>query len=167
MSDPRYPERTGNGVNGKTIYSEGVYVGYRWFDKENIDPLFPFGFGLSYSDFSYSRLKAEKASDGGFDVTVVIRNKGAAPADEVPQVYLSAPSEAPEGIQFPVRTLAAFDRIHLAAGAAKTITLHVAPRQLQYWSTRDQKWMISKGKRALSVGASSRDLRLRTVITIR
>jgi beta-glucosidase len=167
VSDPRYPERTGNGVNGKTIYSEGVYVGYRWFDKENIDPLFPFGFGLSYSDFSYSRLKAEKASDGGFDVTVVIRNKGAAPADEVPQVYLSAPSEAPEGIQFPVRTLAAFDRIHLAAGEAKTITLHVAPRQLQYWSTRDQKWMNSKGKRALSVGASSRDLRLRTVITIR
>jgi beta-glucosidase len=52
VSDPRYPERTGNGVNRKTTYSEGVYVGYRWFDKENVDPLFPFGYGLSYSKFN-------------------------------------------------------------------------------------------------------------------
>jgi beta-glucosidase len=59
-----------------------------------------------------------------------------------------------------VRALAAFDRIHLAAGEAKTVTLHVAPRQLQYWSPKDGKWVAASGKRMVSVGASSRDLRV-------
>ena len=85
-------------------------------------------------------------------------------SDEVPQVYLSAPFEIPAGVQFPVRALVAFDRIHLAAGEAKTVTLHVEPRQLQYWSTADSKWVTATGKRTLSVGASSRDLRVEQAI---
>jgi beta-glucosidase len=85
-------------------------------------------------------------------------------SDEVPQVYLGAPAAIPTGIQFPVRSLAAFDRIHLAAGEAKTVTLHVPQRQLQYWSTKDGKWITATGKRTLSVGASSRDLRLNQTI---
>jgi len=66
----------------------------------------------------------------------------------------------PDGVQFPVRALVGFDRVHLAAGEAKTVTLHVAPRQLQYWSTKEGKWVTATGKRILSVGASSRDLRV-------
>ncbi len=163
-SDPRFPERSGTPADGRTVYSEGVNVGYRWFDKEHIEPLFPFGYGLSYSQFAYSRLKVEKTSDGGRDVTLTIKNTGAMPADEVPQVYLGGASDAPEGVQFPVRALVAFDRIYLAAGETKTITLHVPPRQLQYWSTQEGKWVTAKGARTLSVGASSRDLRLQTVI---
>jgi beta-glucosidase len=163
-SDPRFPERSSSPADGRTVYSEGVNVGYRWFDKEHIEPLFPFGYGLSYSRFAYSRLKVEKTSDGGRDVTLTIKNTGAMPADEVPQVYLSGASDAPEGVQFPVRALVAFDRIHLAAGETKTITLHVPLRQLQYWSTQEGKWVTAKGARTLSVGASSRDLRLQTVI---
>jgi beta-glucosidase len=147
-------------VNGKTTYSEGVNVGYRWFDKEKIAPLFPFGYGLSYTTFAYSGLKVEKASDGGLDVIVDLKNTGSVDSDEVPQVYLGAPSEIPTGVQFPVRALVAFDRIHLAAGEAKTVTLHVAPRQLQYWSTKEGKWVTATGKRTVSVGASSRDLRV-------
>jgi len=85
-------------------------------------------------------------------------------SDEVPQVYLGAPSEVPDGVQFPIRSLVAFDRIHLNAGESKTITLHVAPRQLQYWSTKEQKWIAASGKRTISVGASSRDLRLHQTI---
>jgi beta-glucosidase len=166
VSDPRYPERTGNGVNRKTTYSEGVYVGYRWFDKENVDPLFPFGYGLSYSKFTYSQLKVDRTSDGGLQVTFIMQNTGAVPADEVPQAYLSAPSDIPQGVQFPVRALVAFNRVHLAAGERKAVTLRVSPRQLQYWSTQDQKWLLAKGKRTLSVGASSRDLRLQTVIDL-
>jgi beta-glucosidase len=163
-TDPKYPERSNRGDHGKTTYTEGVNVGYRWFDKENIAPLFPFGHGLSYTTFAYSGLKVEKASDGGLDVSVAIKNTGGADSDEVPQVYLGAPSEIPDGVQFPVRALAAFDRIHFAAGEAKTVTLHVAPRQLQYWSTKDGKWVAATGKRTLSVGASSRDLRLEQAI---
>ena len=159
-TDPRHPERSSKGVGGKTTYSEGVNVGYRWFDKENIAPLFAFGHGLSYTSFEYSGLKVEKTSDGGLEVKVRIRNTGGADSDEVPQVYLGAPGEIPAGVQFPVRALAAFDRIHLAAGEASTVTLKVEPRQLQYWSTTEGKWVAATGKRTVSVGASSRDLRV-------
>ncbi|MFI5111149.1 MAG: glycoside hydrolase family 3 C-terminal domain-containing protein, partial [Terriglobales bacterium] len=159
-TDLKHPERSHKGVDGKTTYSEGVNVGYRWFDKEKIDPLFAFGHGLSYTTFEYSGLKIAKASDGGLDVQMHIKNTGSADSDEVPQVYLGAPAEIAAGVQFPVRALAAFDRVHLAAGESKTVTLHVALRQLQYWSTTSHTWITASGKRTLSVGASSRDLRL-------
>ena len=159
-TDPKHPERSHKGVDHKTTYSEGVNVGYRWFDHENIAPLFPFGYGLSYTTFAYSNLMIEKASDGGLDVHVAIKNTGNVESDEVPQVYLGAPSEIPTGVQFPVRALAGFDRIHLAAGEAKNVTLHIPLRQLQYWSTASGKWVTAIGKRTVSVGASSRDLRV-------
>ena len=160
-TDPKHPERSMKGVDGKTTFSEGVNVGYRWFDEEDIAPLFPFGHGLSYTAFEYSGLKIETAADGGLDVNVNIKNTGSVDSDEVPQVYLGAPSEIPEGVKFPVRALAAFDRVHLAAGETKTTTLHVPLRQLQYWSTKEHKWVTAKGKRVVSVGASSRDLRVK------
>jgi beta-glucosidase len=163
-TDPKHPERSMKGVDHKTTYSEGVNVGYRWFDKENIAPLFAFGHGLSYTTFEYSGLKVEKAADGGLDVKVRIKNTGGVDSDEVPQVYLSAPSEIPAGVQFPVRALAAFDRVHIGAGEAKEVTLHVEPRQLQYWSTKDANWETASGKRTVSVGASSRDLRVEQAI---
>lgn len=163
-TDPRYPERSWKGKDHKTIYSEGVNVGYRWFDKENIEPLFAFGHGLSYTTFAYSDLKVAKTADGGLDVSVQIKNTGAMDSDEVPQVYLGAPGTIPDGVQFPVRALAAFDRVHLKAGEAKTVALHVAERQMQYWSTKDQKWMAASGKRTVSVGGSSRSLPLQQEI---
>jgi beta-glucosidase len=159
-TDPRYPERSSAGVDHKTTYSEGVNVGYRWFDHEKIEPLFPFGHGLSYSTFAYSALKIDKDANGGLDVSVQIRNAGASDGDEVPQVYLGAPDEPPAGVQFPVRRLVAFDRIHLAAGETKTVTLRVAPRQLQYWSVVNGTWLTPARRRTVSVGSSSRDLRL-------
>ena len=159
-TDPKHPERSKRPPDHKTIYSEGVNVGYRWFDKENIEPLFAFGHGLSYTTFDYSALSVSKAADGGLDVHVNVKNTGSAASDEVPQVYVGAPSEVPDGVQFPVRTMVAFDRVHLAPGESKAVTLHVAKRQLQYWSTKDQKWTLPTGKRTVSVGASSRDLRL-------
>jgi beta-glucosidase len=158
-TDPRYPERSGAGVGDKTNFSEGLDVGYRWFDREKIEPLFPFGHGLSYTSFAYSALKSAKAADGGLDVSLRIRNTGATDGDEVPQVYLSAPTQPPAGVQFAVKSLAAFDRIHLAPGETKTVTMHVAPRQLQYWSVARKSWITAPGRRLVRVGASSRDLR--------
>ena len=160
-TDPKFPERSGKGVDNKTTYSEGVNVGYRWFDKENVEPLFAFGHGLSYTNFEYSGLKVAKAADGGLEVTVQIRNTGSMDADEVPQVYLGAPSDVPAGVQFPVRALAAFDRVHLRAGEMKTVTLHVGERQMQYWSSKEQAWVRAAGKRTVSVGGSSRSLPLK------
>jgi len=158
-NDPAHPERSAKGVDGKTTYSEGVDVGYRWFDKEKIEPLFPFGFGLSYTSFGYSDLKARKAADNGLDVSVRVKNTGSVAGDEVPQVYLDAPLERPQGVQFAVRTLAAFDRVTLAPGESREVMMHVAPRSLEYWSTMEHRWVRSDARR-VRVGSSSRDLKL-------
>ena len=158
-TDPAHPERSEEGVDGKTTFSEGVDIGYRWFDKQKIDPLFPFGFGLSYSSFRYSDLKVAPAADKGLDVTVSIANAGKVVGDEVPQVYLDAPEQRPAGVQFAVRTLAAFDRITLQPGETKAVTLHIFPRSLEYWSTTENRWVRADGRR-VSVGGSSRNLKL-------
>ena len=81
-----------------------------------------------------------------------------------PQVYLSAPDKIPGGAQFPAESLVAFDRVHVPAGESKTVTLHVATRQLQYWSTDEASWVIPNGKRTISVGGSSRNLRLNQTV---
>jgi len=158
-TDPAHPERSAKGVDGKTTFSEGVDIGYRWFDKQNIAPLFPFGYGLSYSSFDYSQLKVSPAADHGFDVSVRIKNTGTLAGDEVPQVYLDTPAQRPEGVQFAVRTLAAFDRVTLAAGTSKDVAMHISPRALEYWSTTQNRW-IRSGARQIRVGSSSRDLKL-------
>jgi len=158
--DPAHPERSGTGANGKTTFSEGVLVGYRWFDAQNIDPLFPFGYGLSYSRFSYAGLSATRTEDGGIDATFKLENIGNSASDEVPQLYLGAPETKPEGVQFAVRKLAAFDRIYLEPGHSKTVSIHIPLRQLQYWSNKEQAWRNPVGPRKVYVGGSSRDLRL-------
>jgi beta-glucosidase len=166
-TDPRYPERSGKDADHKTVYSEGVHVGYRWFDRERIEPLFPFGYGLSYTTFQYSALHVERAADGGLTVSFRIANTGAKDGEEVPQVYLGAPRENASGAAFAVRSLAAFDRVSLQAGESKTISLHVAKRRLQYWSTLNKRWEAASRNRILSVGASSRDLRLEQSIDMK
>ncbi|MGD0456602.1 MAG: glycoside hydrolase family 3 C-terminal domain-containing protein [Terriglobia bacterium] len=163
-TNPNHPERSKKGMDGKTTFSEGIDVGYRWFDRQEIEPLFPFGHGLSYTTFAYSGLRVNKGSDGGLTVQVTIRNTGNVDSDEVPQVYLGGPSEIPAGVQFPVRALAAFDRVFVPAGKSRNVTLHVAPLQMQYWSTAAGKWVMTSGQRTVSVGASSRDLQVETTI---
>ena len=164
--DPAHPERSSNGVDGKTTFSEGILVGYRWFDAQKIEPLFPFGFGLSYTTFEYSGLKIESANDGGLNVSFRLHNSGAVAGDEVPQVYLDAPEKSQgNSVQFAVRSLVAFDRVHLNPGETKDLTLHVLSRSLEYWSTEAGRWVRTEGPRKLHVGSSSRDLRLEAATT--
>jgi len=165
-TDPGYPERSGKGVNGATNFSEGVHVGYRWFDKQKIAPVFPFGFGLSYAKFAYSGLKVAIAADGGLDVSFQLKNTGSVAGDEVAQVYLAAPEQRPSGVDFPVHALSAFDRLHLDAGQTREVTLHVAPGRLHSWSAAENKWIKPSGARELLVGGSSRDLPLSAKVTI-
>jgi len=158
-NDPAHPERSTKGINGKTTFSEGVEIGYRWFDAQKIEPMFPFGFGLSYSSFDYSGLKVTKAADDGLDVAVTIKNTGGVAGDEVAQVYLDAPMTKQEGVQFAPKTLAAFDRVTLGAGESREVMLHVKPRALEYWSTSEKKW-VSAADRKVEVGGSSSDLKV-------
>jgi beta-glucosidase len=166
--DPAHPERSSDGFGGKTTFSEGILVGYRWFDAQKIKPLFPFGYGLSYTTFAYSQLKVARTADGGADVSFTIQNTGSIDGDEVPQVYFDAPEQRPDSTtQFAVRALAAFDRVHLKAGESRTSTLHIAPRAFEYWSASSKRWMTAEGPRRIHVGASSRDLRLDAELEIK
>jgi beta-glucosidase len=163
-SDPAYPERSVNGVNGKTTFSEGILVGYRWFDRKAIEPLFPFGFGQSYTTFAYSGMKIGPAADGGVDVTLKIQNLGSVAGDEVAQVYLVKPAHAPADIQFADNILAGFERIHLVPHQSEQVVIHIPPRQFEYWSPAQNQWLTPAGTRTLWVGSSSRDRRLQSQI---
>ena len=159
-NDPRHRDRSSAGVDGKTVYGEGIHIGYRWFDREQIAPLFPFGFGLSYTSFAYSQPRLALAADGGLDVTCRVRNTGARAGDEVVQVYLGAPNPAPANADFPVHALAAFDRVAIAPGEDREVRLHVAAERLRYWSTGAHAWRAARAGRTVYIGSSSRDLPL-------
>jgi beta-glucosidase len=164
-NDPAHPERSSKGVGGKTVYGEGIFVGYRWYDHKNIAPLFPFGYGLSYTSFRYSGLKLARAADGGLDASVLVKNTGARAGDEVVQAYLGAPRPAPAGAAFAERALASFDRITLAAGEQRRMQLHIPPERLRYWSEREHAWRDARDGRTVYIGRSSRDLPLSKLVT--
>jgi len=159
-TDPAYPERAQTSASGHATYSEGVLVGYRWFDAKKIEPLFPFGHGLSYTSFEYSDMKAKVLADGSVDVTLRLRNSGKVAGDEVPQLYLDAPAVGIDGVQFAPKTLVGFDRVTLLSGQSKVVSLRIASRAFEYWSTKDDAWKHAVGERLLHAGASSKDLRL-------
>jgi beta-glucosidase len=167
---PDHPERMkgtkpelGAKAGNSIVYSEGIFVGYRHFDKENIEPLFPFGFGLSYTTFSYSALKATPGGDG-IDVSFHVRNTGKVAGAEVAQVYLG-PSEKP-ALAMAVWALSGFSRVYLEPGETQEVKIHIPVRQLQYWSVERNGWVTDAGRRTVFVGSSSRDLRLKGDVTI-
>lgn len=141
-------------------YSERLLVGYRWYDAKHITPLFPFGFGLSYTTFHYSGLHLRPTSQGAiarFSVTNVGRRSGA----EVSQLYVSDPRKAHE----PPKQLKGYTKVVLAAGQTKTITLNLDKRSFSYWSTRRNGWTVAPGCYTVRVGDSSASLPLKTVIS--
>jgi beta-glucosidase len=159
---PGHPERYA-GVDGKVLYSEGIFVGYRWYDENKIEPLFPFGYGLSYTTFRYSGLSAKPAGDG-VDVAFTVANSGKTRGAEVPQVYLGRPDKAP--LPMAVKALSGFDRVELAPGESKAVQVHIPRRLLSYWSVDKKAWQVATGRRPVYVGASSRDIRLTGAVTV-
>jgi beta-glucosidase len=155
----RYP-----GVNGRGVYSEGIFVGYRWYDQQKIEPLFPFGHGLTYTTFGYSGLNVRPATDG-YDVTFTVKNTGTREGVDVPQVYIGPPEKAPAPMA--LKKLVGFERISLAPGQSRQVKVHVDARGLSYWSTKDHRWTVAPGRRTLMVGSSSRTISLKTEVTVR
>jgi beta-glucosidase len=164
-NDPHRAERSSKGIDGKTVYGEGIHVGYRWFDHEKIEPLFAFGFGLSYTTFKYSDLTVTKSADGGLDVACRVQNTGTRAGDEVVQVYVGAPKPSPVGVEFAARALVSFDRVTLEPGGSRQVLLHVPSERLRFWSLADRAWHDARAGRTVYVGASSHDLPLTAPIT--
>lgn len=160
-----HPERSSAGVDGVTTYSEGINIGYRYYDATGETPLYPFGYGLSYTTFRYSNLQATTASDGGLNVSFVVRNTGKSAGDEVPQAYIGAPSTQPAGVQFAKKALVGYDRVSLSAGQSKTVAIHVPVRQLQYW-TDAAGWTTAAGNRLLTVGGNEAAAALTRTVTV-
>jgi beta-glucosidase len=138
---------------------EGMAVGYRWFQEKGKQPLFPFGFGLSYTKYSYSNLKIDES---GKSVTLDLRNAGAQAGDEVAEVYVTLPAIAGE----PFRKLAAWKRVSLSAGAKETVTIPIDPLALSIFSTKDEGWMRPSGEFVIEAGGSSTDLPLRESVVL-
>lgn len=161
-------------ASGTDSYSEGLYIDYRHFDKAAITPRYEFGFGLSYTTFTYSALTISALSttagsttpvpggqSGLFDivatVTCSITNSGSVAGAEVPQLYIGLPSSAPAS---PPKQLRGFTKLSLAVGASGTATFSLRRKDLSYWDPTTQAWIMPSGSFSIMVGASSRDIRL-------
>ena len=154
------------GVNNEVHYSEGLLVGYRWYDAKQIEPLFPFGHGLSYTTFDYKNIKVSPPTAGmqvfvHFDLT----NTGAVLGAEVPQVYVALPSQPT--VPQPPRQLKGFRRIELTPGQTERISIALDARSFSYWDITTHAWKIAPGTYTISVGSSSRDLRLNQSIDLK
>lgn len=147
----------------RTYYADDIYVGYRHFDKNKIEPLFPFGFGLSYTTFGYSNLKVDNSgymTSVSFDLT----NSGKIKGEEVAQLYLSALDSR---VDRPVKELKAFKKVELNPGETKNVKLVVRQSDFGYFDEESNSWKIDNGKFEIGVGASSRDIKLKETITIK
>jgi len=143
-------------------YAEAAAVGYKWVDRNNLQPLFPFGHGLSYTSFDYGPITAAAAPGGGVRVQFTLRNSGNRPGMAVGQVYAS-PSSG--GWEAPNR-LVGFAKVELAPGAAQTVAVDVDPRLLATFDEAAHAWQIAPGNYTLMLGASSRDLRGNTTVSL-
>ncbi len=143
------------GVNGTAVYSEGLLVGYRWYDAQGITPLFPFGFGLSYTTFKVSNMSVTRNASG-VEVHLTVKNTGGRTGSDVPQVYVSDPASTGE----PPQALAGYEKVDLAPGQAKSVTITVSNRDFSYWSTSRRTWVTAPGCYTLRAGDSSVNLPL-------
>ena len=149
------------------FYSEESLVGYRWYDTKNIPVRYPFGHGLTYTTFGYSKLKVNKKEFGINDVITVsvkLKNTGEMAAEEVVQVYVHRLNPA---VDWPEKELKAFSRIPLMPAESKTVKLSIPVKDLQYWNEKTQSWDNDLCKVALLVGASAGDIKLKKEVVLK
>ncbi len=145
------------GTKGKVTYAEGIYVGYRHFDKENIKPYFPFGFGLSYTTFEYGKPTMTSGTGKALRrVTFSVTNTGKRAGAEVVEVYVKPVSPT---IDRPIQELKGFDKVFLKPGETKTISIDLDMRAFAYCDVPGQQWRADQGTYQIEIGSSSRDIR--------
>jgi beta-glucosidase len=157
--------KTYPGKDLKTTYAEGIYVGYRYYDTKNVEPQFPFGFGLSYTTFEYSDLKLAKGAkftgnnpNEVVGITLKVRNTGHRSGGEVVQLYVR---DGHAKIDRPAHELKAFSRVELKPGETQTVEFKIDRSAFEYWSPETKAWTFDPGTFEIQVGASSRDIRLK------
>ncbi len=141
-------------------YNEGLRVGYKWYDAENKKPLFPFGYGLSYTTFAYSDLKVKPGKETS--VAFTVKNTGGRAGEEIAQVYAALPPTAGE----PPKRLVAWSKVHLDAGESKQVSLTIDPLYLSIYDENGSAWKLVPGSYTFMAGTSSHDLPLQQKVTL-
>jgi beta-glucosidase len=159
----RYPGT----ASGDVHYSEGVLIGYRWFDAKGLRPAYPFGFGLSYTKWRYGPLSVAAARGGSAAATVSfdVTNTGSRAGSDVAQLYIGLPSPGPGVIQ-PPRQLKGYKKVALRRGRTKRVKLRIDTRALSYWDAAAARWKVAPGCYRIAVGRSSRDIKRRATLAV-
>ncbi len=147
-------------------YSEGVFTGYRWYESKNIDPLYPFGFGLSYTTFEYSDLKISKeifTAEDKITVELKVKNTGSVKGKEIVQLYVQ---DLESSIPRPLKELKGFIKIELESGEAKTVKFALDKSAFSFWYIEKHDWLAEAGEFNILIGASSKDIRLQKAVTL-
>jgi beta-glucosidase len=152
-SESDQPQKAISATDLQVVYSEGLTMGYRWYDAQNIEPLFPFGHGLSYTTFAYSGLKTSVGSDGTVTLSFTMSNNGSVAGSDVAQIYAALPSDAGE----PPKRLVGWKKVNLAAGASSTVSVTVSAQRLAIWDVTAKQWRLPNGAFTFYVAKSSRD----------
>lgn len=148
-------------------YKEGIFTGYRWYEKNNIEPLYPFGFGLSYTRFSYKDMKISKRkfdADDKITVTFTVSNTGDLTGSEIAQIYIQ---DVTSSALRPVKELKGFEKISLEPVQSKKIAVRLTGKDFSYWSPETKNWHAEPGKFVIKVGSSSADIELTAEVELK
>lgn len=154
------------GENGRHHYSEGLYVGYRYYDKRQLQPLFPFGFGLSYTRFDYRDLQLSHHGMDEHDtlsIGVDIHNVGTRAGKEIVQLYIAPP---PSALGRPLQALRAFAKVDVPAGASRHVQFSLQREDFSYYDPAHADWVVDSGQYEIRIGSSSRDIRQQATLSI-
>ena len=154
------------GENSQLTYSEGIYVGYRYYDTKNVEPLFPFGFGLSYTSFEYSNIKIDKeeiTQNDILNIELSVKNIGDVNGDEIVQLYIH---DLKSKVDRPEKELKGFKRVSLKAGESKIIQLQIDKKALSFYDIETKSWLAEPGEFEILIGSSSKDIRLKKIFKL-
>ncbi len=161
LNDTYCGDETGDGT--AVWYNDGVFVGYRHFDRYELDVMYEFGYGLSYTDFEYKDLQVKKISELDYEVSYVIKNVGDMDAKEVSQLYIR---DVLSMVVRPYKELKHFSKDFIKAGEEKKVTIKLSKRDFAFFDVNSKDWYVENGHFEILIGASSRDIRLKTAIEI-
>jgi beta-glucosidase len=155
------------GKNGQVTYNEGIFVGYRWNEKQKIKPLFSFGHGLSYTTFEYGKATSDKKEiDDSDKITfaVSIKNTGSREGSDIVQLYIS---DLKSSLPRPVKELKGFEKVSLKAGEEKVVSLTIDKAALSYFDPDKHSWVAEPGDFEASIGSSSSDIRSKVAFKLK